>query len=65
MKLAHAILLLLLACLFGYGISGYFPEVGRIGGLMCAVAAGFRSLQIISDEIGEVAYAEFVGDPIE
>jgi hypothetical protein len=65
MKIAHAILLLTLGCLFGYGISGYFPEVGRIGGIMCFVAAGFRSLQVVMDGVGEIAYAEMVGDPIE
>ena len=65
MKIAHAILLLLLACLFGYGIAGYFPVVGQTGGIMCAVAAGFRSLQIIGDGVGEIFYADFVGDPIE
>ncbi len=58
-KLLHAGVLLILAVLVGHGLEW------QAGGIMCTVAAGFRSIQAICDGIGEIAYADFVGDPIE
>jgi hypothetical protein len=66
-KQIHSLTLLILGCLFCYGVESYFPFPGfcRNAGILCFIAAGFSALQSISGAVGDLAYADMVGEPID
>lgn len=58
-KVLHAFGLLMLACICGYILEW------KAGGIICAICAGWRGGQVVLAAAAEMAYAEYLGDPIE
>ena len=58
-RILHAFGLLLLACICGYALEW------KAGAVICAFAAIWRGGQVVWKATAEVAYAEYVGDPID
>jgi hypothetical protein len=52
----HALSLIVLACILGYGLEW------KGAAILCCLAAGFTSLGIIRDGLGDLYYGQLTGE---